>query len=70
MAPVQMMSTNAVTDSASLFSTPVMIMTTVETSQMSLAAVSLGLLMIYLNLSCVVPDININKHKKLMFSDF
>lgn len=31
---------NAVTGSASLCSTPVMIMTTVETSQMSLAAVS------------------------------
>lgn len=40
MAPVQMMSTNAVTDNASLYSMPVMIMMTVETSQMNLAAVS------------------------------
>lgn len=35
-----MMSTNAVTDSASLYSMPVMIMMTVETSRMSLAVVS------------------------------
>lgn len=40
MAPVQMMSTNAVMDSASLYSMPVMITMTVETSQMSLAVVS------------------------------
>lgn len=40
MVPVQMMSTNAVMDNASLCSMPVMIMMTVETSQMSLAAVS------------------------------
>lgn len=40
MDRVQMMSINAVTDNASLCSTPVMIMTTVETSRMSLAAVS------------------------------
>lgn len=40
MDPAQMMSTNAVTGSASLYSMPVMIMMTVETSQMSLAAVS------------------------------
>lgn len=37
---VQMMSTNVVTDNASLCSMPVMIMMTVETSRMSLAAVS------------------------------
>lgn len=40
MDHVQMNSTNAVTGSASLYSLPVMIMMTVETSQMSLAAVS------------------------------
>lgn len=40
MDHVQMNSTNAVTGSASLCSLPVMIMMTVETSQMSLAAVS------------------------------
>lgn len=40
MVPVQMMSTNVVMDSASPCSMPVMIMMTVETSQMSLAAVS------------------------------
>lgn len=40
MDPALMMSTNAVMDSASLCNMPVMIMTTVETSRMSLAAVS------------------------------
>lgn len=40
MVPVQMMSTNAVTDNASLYNMPVMIMMTVETSRMSLAATS------------------------------
>lgn len=40
MDHVQMMSTNAVTGSVSCCNTPVMIMTTVETSQMSLAVVS------------------------------
>lgn len=40
MDRAQMMNINAVTGSASLCSMPVMIMTTVETSQMSLAAVS------------------------------
>ena len=40
MDPVRMMSTNAVTDNASLCSTPVMIMMTAETSRMSSAAVS------------------------------
>lgn len=37
---VQMMSTNAVMDSVSLFSTPVTIMTTVEINLMNLAVVS------------------------------
>lgn len=40
MDHAQMTSTNAVTGSASFCNTPVMIMTTVETSQMSLAVVS------------------------------